>query len=49
EDAERLMNSSGTDSNFIMSSIKPEDYGKVGRNETCPCGSGIKYKKCHGR
>jgi preprotein translocase subunit SecA len=21
---------------------------KVGRNEPCPCGSGIKYKKCHG-
>jgi len=23
-------------------------YSKVGRNETCPCGSGKKYKKCHG-
>lgn len=22
---------------------------KVGRNEPCPCGSGTKYKKCHGR
>ncbi|MXV78326.1 preprotein translocase subunit SecA [Candidatus Poribacteria bacterium] len=22
---------------------------KVGRNELCPCGSGVKYKKCHGR
>jgi len=21
---------------------------KVGRNEPCPCGSGKKYKKCHG-
>jgi len=21
---------------------------KVGRNEMCPCGSGRKYKKCHG-
>jgi preprotein translocase subunit SecA len=21
---------------------------KVGRNEPCPCGSGLKYKKCHG-
>jgi preprotein translocase subunit SecA len=21
---------------------------KVGRNEPCPCGSGRKYKKCHG-
>ncbi|MCG9730055.1 SEC-C domain-containing protein [Shewanella sp. Isolate13] len=23
-------------------------FGKVGRNEECPCGSGLKYKKCHG-
>lgn len=22
---------------------------KVGRNDRCPCGSGVKYKKCHGR
>ncbi|MSQ22737.1 MAG: hypothetical protein EXR53_05460 [Dehalococcoidia bacterium] len=22
--------------------------GKVGRNEKCPCGSGKKFKKCHG-
>ena len=22
---------------------------KVGRNELCPCGSGLKYKNCHGR
>ncbi|HRI50614.1 MAG TPA: SEC-C metal-binding domain-containing protein [Pseudomonadota bacterium] len=21
---------------------------KVGRNDACPCGSGKKYKKCHG-
>ncbi len=24
------------------------DQPKVGRNEPCPCGSGRKYKKCHG-
>ncbi|MEM9278298.1 MAG: preprotein translocase subunit SecA [Pseudomonadota bacterium] len=24
-------------------------WGKVGRNELCPCGSGKKYKHCHGR
>jgi len=24
------------------------DGPKVGRNEPCPCGSGKKYKKCHG-
>lgn len=22
--------------------------GKVGRNDPCPCGSGLKYKRCHG-
>jgi len=22
---------------------------KVGRNDQCPCGSGLKYKRCHGR
>ena len=22
---------------------------KVGRNERCPCGSGLKYKQCHGQ
>jgi preprotein translocase subunit SecA len=31
---------------------KPETYKldmlKVGRNDPCPCGSGKKYKKCHG-
>jgi preprotein translocase subunit SecA len=27
----------------------PATWGKVGRNETCPCGSGKKFKHCHGR
>lgn len=27
----------------------PTSFKKVGRNEPCPCGSGLKYKKCHGR
>src|SRR6201995_2615941 len=27
----------------------PSSWGKVGRNEDCPCGSGKKYKHCHGR
>ena len=26
----------------------PTTWGKVGRNEPCPCGSGKKYKHCHG-
>ncbi len=30
---------------------KPEEEKKiiVGRNDPCPCGSGLKYKKCCGR
>ncbi len=24
------------------------DQTKIGRNERCPCGSGLKYKRCHG-
>ena len=24
------------------------EYPKVGRNDPCPCGSGRKFKKCHG-
>jgi preprotein translocase subunit SecA len=25
------------------------DVEKVGRNDPCPCGSGKKYKRCHGK
>ena len=27
----------------------PSTWGKIGRNEACPCGSGKKYKHCHGK
>ena len=27
----------------------PSTWGKVGRNESCPCGSGKKFKHCHGQ
>ncbi len=26
----------------------PSTWGRVGRNDACPCGSGKKYKHCHG-
>ena len=26
----------------------PDSWGQVGRNEPCPCGSGKKFKHCHG-
>ncbi|MBQ7087025.1 MAG: SEC-C domain-containing protein, partial [Clostridia bacterium] len=28
---------------------KPVKKQKVGRNDPCPCGSGLKYKKCCGK
>ncbi|MGL5114740.1 MAG: preprotein translocase subunit SecA [Beijerinckiaceae bacterium] len=45
------------ESRYVAESIvepgdrKPDDtstWGKVGRNEPCPCGSGKKFKHCHG-
>lgn len=27
--------------------IYPREVLQIGRNEPCPCGSGIKYKHCH--
>lgn len=40
----------------IRTHVKPEDrdptnpdtWGKIGRNDACPCNSGKKYKQCHG-
>ncbi len=28
---------------------KDDPFADVGRNDPCPCGSGLKYKKCHGK
>jgi len=52
---ERLMEKMGQqhtiehrgDSNQKVETVKRTGK-KVGRNEPCPCGSGKKYKKCHG-
>ena len=35
----------GTDVDRTVRNEEP----KVGRNEPCPCGSGLKYKNCHGK
>ena len=29
--------------------VVKSEMEKVGRNQPCPCGSGKKYKMCHGR
>jgi uncharacterized protein YchJ len=31
---------------YTQHTIRKE--AKIGRNDPCPCGSGKKYKKCHG-
>ncbi len=36
------------DGEMIKSPPIKRDPNKVGRNDPCPCGSGKKYKKCHG-
>lgn len=30
------------------SNLGPNGLGTVGRNDPCPCGSGLKFKRCHG-
>lgn len=31
----------------VARGLPPSSRGKIGRNDPCPCGSGLKYKKCH--
>jgi preprotein translocase subunit SecA len=33
----------------VNNSNLPPQFKNVGRNDPCPCGSGKKFKKCHGR
>ncbi|HUX31348.1 MAG TPA: preprotein translocase subunit SecA [Thiobacillus sp.] len=33
----------------VANAIPADAYPKVGRNDPCPCGSGKKYKHCHGK
>lgn len=53
DDALRLAASYGTTvrnpSAADLDPTDPETWGKIPRNSTCPCGSGKKFKHCHGR
>ncbi len=40
---------SKAEAGIIEGKILDDDGNKVGRNDPCPCGSGKKYKKCHGK
>jgi preprotein translocase subunit SecA len=33
----------------VPAGVGSQSAAKVGRNDPCPCGSGRKYKRCHGR
>jgi preprotein translocase subunit SecA len=35
-------------SGFAEPAFAANPYAGVGRNDPCPCGSGKKFKKCHG-
>ena len=39
----------GNEAQAERKSNDPSSWGKVGRNELCPCGSGKKFKHCHGK
>lgn len=54
EEAERLaqmqqLSHKGDDSAAAEELAAQTGDRKVGRNDPCPCGSGKKYKQCHGR
>ena len=42
-------NEDGSVSEEAATGVPADDVPKVGRNDPCPCGSGKKYKQCHGR
>lgn len=48
KELEQLNMSSGDISSSQASAPQQAVADKTGRNEPCPCGSGKKYKKCHG-
>jgi preprotein translocase subunit SecA len=48
-EAEQLSYSGGSDEPNPQPKSPRKAQHKIGRNDPCPCGSGKKYKKCHGR
>ncbi len=46
--AKTMDKGSSQETRFASDKAKNPDGSKVGRNDLCPCGSGKKYKKCHG-
>ena len=42
-------NPHGETFDLVNEKMKGENGEVIGRNDLCPCGSGLKYKKCHGK
>lgn len=42
-------NPHGESLDLVHEKMKDAEGQVVGRNDLCPCGSGLKYKKCHGK
>ena len=49
EEAESLTGESSEEEDASAAQPFVRDEKKVGRNDPCPCGSGKKYKHCHGK
>ncbi|MEO6923722.1 MAG: SEC-C metal-binding domain-containing protein, partial [Bryocella sp.] len=49
EDAVRMAQRAQVNLNGPKNVVRPATAKKLGRNDPCPCGSGVKYKRCHGR
>ena len=47
--ARRGVNTAGQSKKAVSKNRDPRTGKKIGRNDPCWCGSGKKYKKCHGR
>jgi preprotein translocase subunit SecA len=48
EEMQQLSYSGGSEEPNQRPKSPRKSAGKIGRNDPCPCGSGKKYKKCHG-
>ncbi|MEL1265959.1 preprotein translocase subunit SecA [Pseudoxanthomonas putridarboris] len=51
EEAEQAQRAAALQGGYVQTAPTPahRDGPKVGRNDPCPCGSGKKYKHCHGQ
>jgi preprotein translocase subunit SecA len=46
---QRVVMSHGEETETQAAAPAKREADKVGRNDPCPCGSGKKYKRCHGK